>query len=176
MTLHRFLIIMLAAALTACVSAPELKAFNDKPTTYVGRFTVSYQKNGEPQREQGGFEWKIQPNRSTEQAMSLALISPLGSTLAVIAFDPQAKRAERASLTSPSLTDSAPDLESLMERNLGWRLPLADILPWVSTTPPAQTPANWVVAVPTRYGSGLPRLLTANNDALKLSVRLVFEQ
>jgi outer membrane lipoprotein LolB len=166
---------VIAAVLAACVSVPALPPSSEKPTIYTGRFAVSYIKDGATQREQGGFEWKIVATNHAEKTMQLSLLSPLGTTVALIALDPHKPAQLRASLTTPTQTDTAPDLDALMENTLGWRLPLSQLLPWIAKTPPTQSPADWQIAVASRHDSGLPRLMTANNPALELTVRLVFE-
>ncbi len=167
-----FALAMLAAA---CVSVPHLPELEKQHVAYSGRFSISYQEDGASKREQGGFEWKIQTATVAEKAMQLALLSPLGNTMALIAFDPQAAADKRASLTSPSHIDFAPDLDSLMQDLLGWRLPLAQLLPWLGTSTPSDAPADWSIAVLSRHDNGTPKLMTASNAAQNLSVRLVFD-
>jgi outer membrane lipoprotein LolB len=176
--IQRLLTLAACVIAAACVTVPEIADLKSRSTSHSGRFTISYEKDGAPHREQGGFEWKIQnaSQAAPDQAMQLALLSPLGTTLAVIAFDPQASSSQRASLTGPTQTEHATDLDTLMQRTLGWRLPLAALLPWLGKTEPNDSPADWVIAVPTRHDTGSPKLITASNAELKLSVRLVFEE
>jgi outer membrane biogenesis lipoprotein LolB len=173
----RLLCMAAVLLLAACVSVPNMPSLEKTFDLHTGRFSISYQKDGQPQREQGGFEWKIQsglaPGAAT--AMQLALLSPLGNTVALIAFDPQATADKRASLITPTQIDFAPDLATLMQDVLGWRLPLAELLPWLTKNSPSQSPDGWAMSVVSRHPSGLPRLITANHDAMGLQVRLVFE-
>jgi outer membrane lipoprotein LolB len=150
---------------------------------YSGRFTVSYDKEGSAQREQGAFEWNIQAKApitsasAQEAAMQLALLSPVGSTIALITFKPTESVAdERASLKTPAQTLTAPDLDTLMDDVLGWRLPLSQILPWLSKDTPQESPADWTITVTSRHDDGMPKLITAENRTLKLSARLVFDE
>jgi outer membrane biogenesis lipoprotein LolB len=188
MTLKLF-VIGLAMLASACVSVPELPEQDKKFKLHQGRFSVSYQKEGTAQREQGGFEWKIQTdgappsNRPDDvkqdqqtKAMQLALLSPIGNTIAVIALDPAAQTSKRASFTSPNQLEYAPSIDVLMQNLLGWRLPLETLLPWLGTTSPSSLPSDWDIAVRSRHGNNMPKLITADNAILKLSIRLVFEE
>ena len=165
-----------AAWLLGCVSTPDTAELQLKPIVYAGRFTMSYQKLGTLAREQGRFEWKIQDTARDDKAMQLSLLSPLGTTLALIAYNPSADAAKRASFTSPINIEFAPDLDTLMHGLLGWQLPLAALTPWLSRTPPAQTLEDWKVSVLSRHDNGLPKIMTADNAVLQLSTRLVFEE
>jgi outer membrane biogenesis lipoprotein LolB len=173
----RLLCMVTALLLAACVSVPDMPSLEKKFVMHTGRFAISYQKDGAPQREQGGFEWKVQTDLTpfAAPAMQLALLSPLGNTVALIAFNPQAPSDKRASLTTPTQIEFAPDLPTLMQELLGWRLPLAELLPWLGKTSPAQPPEDWLIVVASRHPNGLPRLITASHEALNLQVRLVFE-
>jgi outer membrane lipoprotein LolB len=173
---RRFILVAYTALMAACVISPVLPDLTSKPTVYTGRFALSYQKEGISQREQGGFEWKIQATTQADKAMQLSLLSPLGSTVAVIGFDPKAPADKRASLTSPSQTDYATDLDSLMQHTLGWRLPLTELLPWLGKAAPNDAPVDWTIVVASRYDTGLPKLITTNHSVQNIQVRLVFEQ
>ncbi len=178
---HLLLACASASLLTACVTAPTRPELTETPTLYSGRFSISFPKEGLTQREQGGFEWKIQSalapkTAEPEKAMQLSLLNPLGSIAAIIAYDPKASIDKRASFTSPLQTDYAPTLNVLMQRTLGWRLPLTELLPWLETTEPRSQPEKWAITVVSRFEGGLPKLLTAHNPALSISVRLVFEE
>lgn len=172
----RSLLAIIAMALTACVTVPNLPELISKPTVYTGRFAVSYLKDNITQREQGGFEWKIQNQTERDKAMQLTLLSPLGTSVALIALDPQTSAERRASLTTPLNTEYAPTLDILLQRTLGWSLPLTELIPWLGKDEPKSAPTNWKITVLSRYGSGLPKLMTAENTALQISVRLIFEE
>jgi outer membrane biogenesis lipoprotein LolB len=163
--------------LAACVSVPNMLSLEKTFDLYTGRFSISYQKDGLLQREQGGFEWKIQSDLAPDAAaaMQLALLTPLGNTVALIAFNPQASADQRASLTTPTQIEFAPDLATLMQDVLGWRLPLTELLPWLAKASPKQSPDGWAISVVSRHPNGLPKLITANHDAMSIQVRLVFE-
>jgi outer membrane biogenesis lipoprotein LolB len=172
----RSLLAIVAMALSACVTVPNLPELISKPTIHTGRFAVSYQKDNIAQREQGGFEWKIQNQAERDKAMQLTLLSPLGTSVALIALDPQTSAERRASLTTPLNTDYAPTLDLLMQRTLGWGLPLNELIAWLGKDEPTGMPTNWRITVLSRYSSGLPKLMTAENTALQISVRLIFEE
>jgi outer membrane biogenesis lipoprotein LolB len=156
---------------------------------YAGRFSASYTKDGKPQRDQGRFEWKTlkasqnstdtgQPQLpdASQSAMQIALLSPVGTTVAVIAYAPKAAAGERASLSTASHTYTAPDLDELMQNTLGWRLPLLGLLPWLATNAPPSAPPNWGVEVMSRQPSGMPKIIAAQNLSQGITVRLVFEE
>jgi outer membrane biogenesis lipoprotein LolB len=172
----RHLLATWAFILSACVAAPKLPELSSNSTIYKGRFAVSYQKDNATQREQGGFEWKIQHFTQFDQAMQLTLLSPLGSAIAVIAIDPQSNADQRASLTTPLHTEYAPTLALLMQRTFGWGLPLSELIPWLAKDEPRDTPNNWKITVIDRYDNGLPKRMTAENTALHINVRLFFEE
>jgi hypothetical protein len=177
-------IALLCVGLNACVTVPTM-AISDQlaPQTYAGRFSVSYLKDDTPVREQGSFEWKIaaiqssrepivQPNR----AMQLSLLGPLNATLALLAVDPNAPLTEQASLTTPGTTLRAPDLSTLMNRVLGWQLPLEAVLPWLSVNSPKAAPSpEWRMDVLSRHESGFPKVLLATHADKHMTVRLVFD-
>jgi outer membrane lipoprotein LolB len=175
--LQRLFAIAVTFLVCACVSIPNQAGPEKQFKSHAGRFSINYQKDGIAQREQGGFEWKIQIDSPEEKAMQLSLLSPLGNTVVVIALNPSEPQInQRASFTSPNQTAFAPDLDSLMQNTLGWRLPLTALLPWLEKSPPKQMPADWEIAVQSRHATDLPKLITANNERLNLSVRLVFEE
>lgn len=173
---RRYLLVSCAVVLSACVTVPELPELTSKATIHTGRFAVSYQKDSVAQREQGGFEWKIQNQAGRDKAMQLTLLGPLGTSVALIALDPQTNAERRASLTTPLRTDYAPTLDLLMQRSLGWDLPLSELIAWLGKDEPQNAPADWNIKVLSRYDSGLPKLMTAENPALQINVRLIFEE
>ncbi len=187
----------LLVLISGCTTTPNFKmdaGYANLAKTrqdYTGRFSLSYLKDGQQQREQGGFEWMVvqgvaprnavlssvkEPINSLSQtAMKLVLLAPLGNTIAVIALDPLAMASQRASISTPARSEYAADLDTLMQRTLGWRLPLLALLPWLNKGEPEQAPNGWQMSVASRFDTGMPRQITAINQALNLNVRLVFE-
>lgn len=87
-----------------------------------GRLSVKYTRNGEPQSLSGKFDWK-----QTAQRTDVTLMSPIGSTIATITVTP-----EQAVLTeSGKPPRSAPDIDALSARILGWSLPVAGLRDWM---------------------------------------------
>ena len=132
-----------ALALAGCASTPPSAGV---PTgaplqtaaahAYHGRFAVQYDDRlGKQQNVYGNFDWQEHGND-----VSLELRSPLGQTLAVVKSTPQA-----ASLELPNRpTQYAADVGDLMQRTLGFALPLAGLRYWLLPTPAPATPAETV--------------------------------
>ena len=131
-----------ALALAGCASTPPSA---NAPTgavlqtaathAYHGRFAVRYDDRlGNPQNVYGNFDWQEHGDD-----VSLELRSPLGQTLAVVKSTPRA-----ASLELPNRpTQYAPDVGDLMQKTLGFELPLAGLrfglLPTAAPATPAET-------------------------------------
>ncbi|EKS9843751.1 lipoprotein localization protein LolB, partial [Burkholderia cepacia] len=119
-----------ALALAGCASTPPSA---NAPTgavlqtaathAYHGRFAVRYDDRlGNPQNVYGNFDWQEHGDD-----VSLELRSPLGQTLAVVKSTPRA-----ASLELPNRpTQYAPDVGDLMQKTLGFELPLAGLRYWL---------------------------------------------
>jgi outer membrane lipoprotein LolB len=117
--------ILVCAAFAGCAApggpapAPERVA---NAFAIDGRVAVRY---GEESLS-GRIAWTHAPDRD-----DLRLASPLGNQLAEIVRDPG----------GVTLTDSAqsrfgaPDVETLTEQRLGWRLPLGGLIDWVRARP-----------------------------------------
>lgn len=178
--LERVFALLTALLLSACITAPTPLQMEVKPSVHSGRFAVTYEMQGALQREQGGFEWRIFDalvSQNEASPMQLLLTSPLGTTVAALQFDPTAALATRASLKTPQGTATAATLSDLMNKTLGWELPLQALLPWLGevTPAPAAALADWGVAAVSRHENGLPRVLSAHNAARNISLRLVFD-
>ena len=101
---------------------------------YHGRFAVRYDDRlGNPQNVYGNFDWQEHGDD-----VSLELRSPLGQTLAVVKSTP------RASLDPNRPTQYAPDVGDLMQKTLGFELPLAGLRYWLLPTAAPATPAQTV--------------------------------
>ncbi|WP_175807321.1 lipoprotein insertase outer membrane protein LolB [Burkholderia cenocepacia] len=132
-----------ALALAGCASTPPSA---NAPTgavlqtaathAYHGRFAVRYDDRlGNPQNVYGNFDWQEHGDD-----VSLELRSPLGQTLAVVKSTPRA-----ASLELPNRpTQYAPDVGDLMQKTLGFELPLAGLRYWLLPTAAPATPAETV--------------------------------
>lgn len=132
-----------ALALAGCAStppsasAPAGTALQTAAThAYHGRFAVQYDDRlGKQQNVYGNFDWQEHGDD-----VSLELRSPLGQTLAVVKSTPSA-----ASLELPNRpTQYATDVGDLMQKTLGFDLPLAGLRYWLLPTPAPATPAETV--------------------------------
>lgn len=133
-----------ALALAGCAStppsasAPTAGAVLQTAAThaYHGRFAVQYDDRlGKQQHVYGNFDWQ---ERGDD--VSLELRSPLGQTLAIVKSTPQA-----ASLELPNRpTQYAPDVGDLMQKTLGFELPLAGLRYWLLPTAAPATHAETV--------------------------------
>ena len=88
----------------------------------TGKLSVNYQKDGRTESITGNFNWEQRPG-----AIDVALISPLGQTVATINVTPNA-----ATLTQggePPRTAS--DIDSLTQQALGWPLPVSGLRDWL---------------------------------------------
>lgn len=87
-----------------------------------GRLSVRYQQNGRDEALHGGFTWSQRPE-STE----IALLSPLGQTMAQIRVTPA-----MSSLTEAGQgTRVATDVDALAAETLGWPLPVSGLREWL---------------------------------------------
>ncbi|KVD88902.1 outer membrane lipoprotein LolB [Burkholderia sp. ABCPW 14] len=132
-----------AVALSGCTTQPKrapVTAPNALQTeqnrAYTGRFAVQYQDQlGNPRNVYGNFDWQEQGTN-----VSLELRSPLGQTLAIVKSAPNG-----ASLELPNRQPQyAPDVGELMQRALGFALPLDGLRYWLLPTPAPATPATTV--------------------------------
>ncbi len=87
-----------------------------------GRLSVQYQQNGKPQSMQGKFSW-MQNSETTQ----IALLSPLGQTMAKIVIAPGQASLQQAG-EPPQL---AADINALSTQMLGWPLPVAGLRNWL---------------------------------------------
>lgn len=86
-----------------------------------GRISVRYQGRDKEELLHGGFTWQQKPAHT-----AIALLSPLGQTMAVVETTPQG-----ASLTQGGQTMQAPDVDTLTAERLGWPLPVAGMREWL---------------------------------------------
>jgi outer membrane lipoprotein LolB len=120
----RFNAALLAALLLLCGCAEvALQPTAQAPEfEFSGRFALTYKGEG----NSGNISW-----RYGASAEELLITSPLGQGVARIVRD-----GKQYTLTTPEPRQySAPDAESLMERAVGVRLPLAGLADWVRARP-----------------------------------------
>ncbi|HEY1146970.1 MAG TPA: outer membrane lipoprotein LolB [Pseudoduganella sp.] len=113
---------LLAGCATTSVPRPPGAVAATDAVELHGRLSVKYTQNGEPKSMSGKFDWKQTPQRT-----DVALLSPVGSTIATIAVTPQ----EAVLTESGKPPRSAPDIDTLSARILGWSLPVAGLRDWL---------------------------------------------
>ena len=113
---------LLAGCATTSVPRAPAGAVSADAVELHGRLSVKYTQNGEPKSMSGKFDWKQTPQRT-----DVALMSPVGSTIATIAVTPQ----EAVLTESGKPPRSAPDIDTLSARILGWSLPVAGLRDWL---------------------------------------------
>ncbi len=176
MHILRTLALCLLLLLCACATVPSsdvTEKISRDHFSVSGRFTVKYQKpDGSDDSASGSFDWQQQGERTR-----IALRSPLGQTLAQIIVDGQAQL-----LLPDQPTVTAPDVESLTEQQLGWRLPVHGLRDWLlrkneNGVPQQHTQDGWQVDY-LAWNGLLPRRINlrwlAGNP--KLELRLVMDQ
>ncbi len=119
----RFVLLCLAL-LTGCASAPvavQRAPQLDAPFAFSGRVSV---RQGE-HRDSAGLRWV---HRAPDD--EILLLAPLGQTVARIHRD-----AQEVTLEAGGKRYVAQDMEALMQRVLGWQLPLSGLRYWVTALP-----------------------------------------
>jgi outer membrane lipoprotein LolB len=107
--------------------AAKPSAILNTEAIFRGRFAVSYRESTKQLRHAyGHFEWR--EARSIQgKTVSLELLTPLGQTLAIVTTS-----SNGAMLLQPHRpVQSAPNIEGLMQRNLGFALPIHLLQEWV---------------------------------------------
>lgn len=121
----------LCLALSACTTLPfssgqppssQAVAPYREQVDLAGRLNVLYQKNDKPESATVNFTWQQQAERT-----DVTLFTPVGSTLATIAVTPQ----EAVLTQSGKPLRSAPDVDTLSARLLGWSLPVSGLRDWL---------------------------------------------
>ncbi|CAG9206241.1 Outer-membrane lipoprotein LolB [Paraburkholderia tropica] len=88
-----------------------------------GRFAVQYNdQNGQQRNAYGNFDW-----RQTDTTVTLQLLNPLGSTLAIVTSSPSQATLELPN--KPPLT--ADNVSTLMQQALGFALPVEGLRYWL---------------------------------------------
>jgi len=122
-----------AIALGGCTALPAGENRANSQTTSIapaaattidlaGRLSVSWSDASGPQNMSGSFEWRQRP-----EATDIALLSPLGQTLAELILRPGQAQMNRPGQT-PHL---AADADQLTLETLGWPLPLNGFSDWL---------------------------------------------
>ena len=131
MTKNLLSLTALCLALSACTTLPFTSGQPPSSHTVApyreqvdlaGRLNVVYQKNDKPESATVNFTWQQTPQRT-----DVTLFSPVGSTLATIAVTPQ----EAVLTQSGKPPRSAPDIDTLSARLLGWSLPVSGLRDWL---------------------------------------------
>ena len=136
----------LCLALSACTTLPftsgqppssqSVAPYRDQ-VELAGRLNVVYQKNDKPESATVNFTWQ-----QTAQRTDVTLFSPVGSTLATIAVTPQEAVLEQ----SGKPPRSAPDVDTLSARLLGWSLPVSGLRDWLQGHALAQDGQRFVAS------------------------------
>ena len=136
-----------AAILCGCATTPSTPASSAAVAPYAdtatlaGKLNVRYLKDGQQQSTTASFEWQQDAQRT-----DVALFDPFGSKVAVIAVTPQGATLREGGNKPPL---SAPSIDALSARALGWALPVSGLRGWLqghATTadgkPWSASPAN----------------------------------
>jgi outer membrane lipoprotein LolB len=122
--------VLLAALLAACATAPSAP---ERVTT--GRFAATATRDDARQSVSGRFTLAVAGPRRT-----LDIATPVGTTIARVEIEPA-----RTTVTGPQLeTLTGADPDALIERVLGWRLPVAGLADWLDGRPDPARPARTV--------------------------------
>jgi outer membrane lipoprotein LolB len=115
-------------------TAPEQLLQGEANIDYHGRFAVHYvDNNGDDRNVYGNFDLQQQAGSST-----LQLLNPLGQTMARVRVS-----AAGATLELPNHPpQNAPAVETLMQRAIGFPLPLAGLQYWLKPQAAPDTPAD----------------------------------
>lgn len=171
------LIVTLSAlVLVGCASAPV----SPPDRVYTGRFSAVATQAEQRDSVSGRFTVEVRGNRQT-----IALASPLGTTVAQIEIGPDGARA-----SGPGMQEvRGPDADALAEQLLGWRLPVSGLPDWIEGRPSPGRPARveragdrpvlieqdgWVVRLTERFqATDRPRLIVLERPAAPLAPGVV---
>ena len=132
--MQRFLVGVMVLLLAACSTfrevpssaAPLQGQVADQPFDVAGRLAVNYEGKGHV----AAFDWQHTPSSD-----ELAIKSPVGTTLAAIS-----RSASGVAMRADGREYFAPDVETLTEAQLGWPLPLSNLVWWVRGHPAPSLP------------------------------------
>ena len=123
---RRLTLLAFVAALAGCATSTanlSTASVGDYRDTIdlSGKLSVNYQKDGRQESITGNFNWEQRP-----EAIDVALMSPLGQTVATINVTPTA-----ATLVQGGQERTASDIDSLTQETLGWPLPVSGLRDWL---------------------------------------------
>jgi len=184
------------AILCGCVTAPSTPASTAIVAPYAdtlslsGRLNVRYTRDGNPQSATVKFDWK-----QDAQHTDVALFDPFGTKVAAIAVTPYGATLREGGNKPPL---SAPSIDALSARALGWALPVSGLRGWLqghamdaSGQPWSASPANndvttrdgWHLQYAEWQDGGLPprpKLINAEHpgggDVQQMSLRIVINE
>ncbi|MDH2915282.1 MAG: lipoprotein insertase outer membrane protein LolB [Gallionella sp.] len=163
------ILMLLLVLLTGCATAPvavQRPPFVDAPFTFNGRIAVKYGMH----HDATDIHWQ---HRGYDE---ITLLGPLGYTAARIYRDANGATLDDAY----GKHYAAPDAESLMEKTLGWSVPLTDLRYWLVATPSPEgefkieTNANGQLEMLTQQGWEIRyvRYTTTKANALPLELNM----
>ena len=185
-----------AAILCGCATAPSTPASTAIVAPYAealslsGRLNVRYTRDGNAQSATVKFDW-TQDAQKTE----VALFDPFGTKVAAIAVTPQGATLREGGNKPPL---SAPSIDALSARALGWALPVSGLRGWLQGHATAANGKAWSASpanneLTTREGWHLqyvewqdgsspprPKLINAEHpgggDVQQMSLRIVINE
>jgi outer membrane lipoprotein LolB len=166
----RNILIVLVLLLSGCASSPvavQRAPFVDAPFSFNGRIAVKYGMH----HDATDIHWQ---HRGYDD---ITLLGPLGYTAARIYRDANGATLDDAY----GKHYAAPDAESLMEKTLGWSVPLSDLRYWIVSNPSPESAAkeerNKYGQLETLIQQGWEiryvRYATNKADALPLEINMV---
>jgi len=173
---RRLVLAGLAVLAAACASPPP-EPVDAVAGQWLGRFSLVLTEPGverQQEKAQGRFELRAHGERR-----ALEVFSPFGQTLAQLEDRPGRARLT----TSDGAVLESDTAENLLERALGWRLPIGELPAWLGArgTDPQAPGSDWRVRVTRRFDDGRPRILEADWPATprvgtrELRVRIVVD-
>jgi outer membrane lipoprotein LolB len=147
-----------AIGLSACATPVEVPP--PPAGQWQGRFAVTLTQapadTNAMQTEEDRAQGRFRLERTAQGRISLDLFSPFGQTMARAGTGPDG--AWLALQDGRRL--EAGDADTLLERALGWRLPVSALPDWLAGREP--TDDDWLVRVERRFSNGAPRTLQAD--------------
>ena len=173
----RSLFVWLALLLAGCASTPPApvpeRPAQVQTTSFAltGRIAVRY----DGKRSSAGVHWQ-----HDTQSDEILLLAPLGQTVARIGRTTQTGGRQVFMLDADHRHYTAPDAESLTEKALGWRLPLAGLQYWVLGLPLPGEPfdgrrtqnGEWSVLHQDGWAIHYTRYATSSVNSLPLRMKL----
>lgn len=165
------LLLLLLLFFAGCSTVPPRSTSPDTLFDLSGRIAVKYGNEG----FYGNLRW-IHRKHSDE----VWLLSPLGQTVAHIQSSPGTAR-----LTDRNLKEyRAPDVETLTEKILGWRLPLEGLDWWIRGLASDRSPSvashdeanrivslrqdGWEIRYPRRFENGSPKVVVLERQDIRI--------